>query len=84
MKRLLICFACFTGVLAVPLAFSQPMNPATLRGQAQKLKTDGNFNDSYKAFRRLCLDPNAGANLVGQDLTSAVECLQRLGRIQEF
>src|SRR5689334_5302852 len=84
MKRFLLCVGCFAGLLAGPLAFSQPTNPATLRGQAQKLKTDGNFNDAYKAFRRLCLDPNAGANSVGQDLSSAVECLQRLGRVQEF
>jgi uncharacterized protein YfaS (alpha-2-macroglobulin family) len=84
MKRLLLCLGCFVGLLAIPFAFSQPMNSAALRGQAQKLKADGNFNDGYKMFRRLCLDPNLGASSVDQDLASAVECLQQLGRIQEF
>src|SRR5262245_52160073 len=84
MKRLLTCLCCALGLLAIPLAFSQPMNPTAVRSQAQKLKTDGNFNEAYKLFRRLCLDPNVDANSVGQDLADAVQCLQQLGRIQEF
>jgi hypothetical protein len=50
----------------------------------QKLKNDGNFRDAYDGFRRLCLDPNAGNGAVSQDLNNATECLNNLGRIQEF
>src|SRR5262245_2419454 len=71
------------GLFAVA-AFSQNPAPATLRARSEKLKKDGNFREAYDGFRRLCLDPNAGPNSVSQDLNSAVECLNHLGRIQEF
>src|SRR5262245_50853806 len=73
----------FAGLFGMT-AFSHTLPSPALRARAQKLKTDGNFREAYDAFRRLCLDPGAGAALVSQDLTSAVECLNNLGRIQEF
>ena len=73
----------FLGLFTVA-AFSQNPTPATLRARSQKLKNDGNFREAYDGFRRLCLDPNAGTAAVSQDLTNAVECLNNLGRIQEF
>ena len=65
-------------------ALSQTPSPATLRARSMKLKNDGNFREAYDGLRRLCLDPNSGAATVSQDLASAVECLNNLGRIQEF
>src|SRR5262245_13206110 len=76
-------FALLFGVFIVTIATGQNVSPATLRARAQKLQTDGNFREAYDAFRRLCLDPNAGT-AVSQDLPSAVACLNRLGRISEF
>src|SRR5438132_13469780 len=70
------------GFIAV-VAMGQNAAPANLRARAEKLKNDGNFRDAYDGFRRLCLDPNAGAAVV-QDVGSAVACLNRLGRIAEF
>src|SRR5262245_15685282 len=71
------------GLLVVD-ALSQNQSPATLRARSQKLMNDGNFREAYDGFRRLCLDPSAGATQVSQDLGQAVACLNRLGRIQEF
>jgi uncharacterized protein YfaS (alpha-2-macroglobulin family) len=71
----------FAGVLAVA-ASSQNPNAATLRSRAQKLLRDGNFREAYDGYRRLLLDANSAA--VPQDLEQAVQCLNNLGRIQEF
>src|SRR6185295_18937047 len=71
------------GLLVVD-AMSQNPSPATTRARSQKLMNDGNFREAYDGFRRLCLDPNAGAAQVGRDLEQAVQCLSRLGRILEF
>ena len=65
-------------------ALSQTQSPAAMRARSMKLKNDGNFREAYDGLRRLCLDPNSGAATVSQDLASAVECLNNLGRIQEF
>src|SRR5438093_1275175 len=63
----LVCLALFiTGLFAIQ-ASSQNPSSAALRTRAQKLMSDGNFRDAYDAFRRLCLDPNAGASQVSQD-----------------
>ena len=43
----------------------------------------GNFKDAYDGLRKLALDPNDDPAKVGQDLTTAIICLQRLGRIDE-
>ena len=45
---------------------------------------DGNFREAFDGYRRLCLNPAAGVTQVGQDLVHAVQCLNNLGRIQEF
>ncbi|HZN33054.1 MAG TPA: MG2 domain-containing protein [Pirellulaceae bacterium] len=68
----------------VAVASSQNPTPAELRTSSQTLMRNGNFKEAYDGFRRLCLNPNAGAAQVSQDLTNAVQCLNRLGRVKEF
>ncbi|MGH7170387.1 MAG: alpha-2-macroglobulin, partial [Gemmataceae bacterium] len=44
----------------------------------------GNFKDAYEGLRKLALDPKDDPAKVGQDLTTAITCLQRLGRSNEI
>ena len=71
------------GLMAVGV-FSQAPSPAELRARSQKLMKDGNFKDAYDGFRKLSLDPKDDPRQVSQDLTSAIQCLNRLGRVTEF
>ncbi len=65
-------------------AWSQAPAPAELRARATKLMNDGNFKEAYDGFRRLALDPKTEPGQVTSDLTNAVQCLYRLGRVTEF
>ena len=55
-----------------------------LRSQANKEKQQGNFKDAYEKFVRLCKDPETDPKLISQDVSGAVECLQRLGEIKKL
>jgi uncharacterized protein YfaS (alpha-2-macroglobulin family) len=44
----------------------------------------GNFKDAYEGLRKLALDSKDDPAKVGQDLTTAITCLQRLGRSDEI
>ncbi|MBU4273582.1 MAG: alpha-2-macroglobulin [Planctomycetes bacterium] len=44
----------------------------------------GNFKDAYDGFRKLVLDPKDAPRQVGGDLDMAVQCLQRLNRVDEI
>ena len=44
----------------------------------------GNFKDAYAGFHKLCLDPQTDPRRVSSDLTNAIACLNRLGRLTEF
>ena len=57
--------------------------PAGREG-AQKLFNDGNFNDAYRVFRELATNPKTEPDAVGGDLSSAVDCLMHLGRVDEI
>jgi uncharacterized protein YfaS (alpha-2-macroglobulin family) len=76
------------GLLLVGLfvagAYSQAPAAPELRQQSQKLMNDGNFQEAYVGFRKLCLDPKTEPGQVSSDLTNAVQCLFRLGRVSEF
>src|SRR5687768_11334757 len=65
-------------------AISQAPTPAELRARSQKLMNDGNFSEAYAGFRQLCLDPKTEPRQVSSDLTNAVQCLYRLGRVSDF
>src|SRR5579884_2671278 len=57
--------------------------PAEARAAAKKAFEAGNFKDAYDAFSRLAVDAHDDPMLVGDDLTFAVQSLQRLGRVDE-
>src|SRR5262249_41067271 len=58
---------------------SQPAQRAAL----MKAVSAGNYKDAYDGLRKLALDPADDPALVGQDLTTAIQCLQNLGRVDE-
>jgi uncharacterized protein YfaS (alpha-2-macroglobulin family) len=55
----------------------------TLRQQAQKLMQNGNIKEACEGYQQLAIDPADDPRQVGQDLESAVSCLQQLNRINE-
>ena len=58
--------------------------PAPSREKAMKAHKDGNFKDAYETLRKVALDPAADPKLVSTDLTTGINCLQRLGRVDEI
>ena len=81
---ILSCVAIILGVLTIGGAANPPAAPNTDREQqAAQLLKDGNFNDAYQAFRQRVLDPATDPHKVGDDLTAALQCLQRLDRVDE-
>jgi uncharacterized protein YfaS (alpha-2-macroglobulin family) len=59
--------------------------PATdQRGKLMKAHRDGNYKDAYEGLRKLALDPKDDPKLVGKDLTTAISCLEQLGRVDEI
>jgi uncharacterized protein YfaS (alpha-2-macroglobulin family) len=77
-------------ILSLALAFATaasaadapPTEPAS-REKALKLQKDGNFKDAYDLFRALALEPRTEQGQAATDLRKAVECLQRLNRLNE-
>jgi uncharacterized protein YfaS (alpha-2-macroglobulin family) len=60
--------------------------PPFAQRQAALMKTlqQGNFKDAYDGLRKLALDPQADPRQVGRVLEAGIQCLQRLGRIDEI
>ena len=54
------------------------------RQKLHKLYGDGNFKEAYDGLRNIVLDQDANPDKVGNDLVTAVQCLRRLGRVDEF
>jgi hypothetical protein len=57
---------------------------ATQREKLMKAYQAGNFKDAYEGLCKLALDPKDDPAKVSQDLTTAITCLQRLGRTDEI
>ncbi|HZU35120.1 MAG TPA: hypothetical protein VFA18_04385, partial [Gemmataceae bacterium] len=55
----------------------------TPRGRWMAAYQAGNYRDAYDGLRKLALDPNDDPRRVGEDLTTALSCLQQLGRQDE-
>jgi len=58
--------------------------PQDQRAKLMKTFQDGNFKDAYDGLRKLALDPNSDPKKVSQDLTTGIQCLQNLGRVEEI
>ncbi|HEY3319939.1 MAG TPA: MG2 domain-containing protein [Planctomycetota bacterium] len=54
-----------------------------VRVKAQAAMKANNWKDAYGGFSKIALDPKDDANMVGEDLTKACQCLQNLGRHEE-
>src|SRR5262249_33431181 len=76
-------FLTLTAFAVWPFAADQPAN---LPDREPLLKTyqAGNFKDAYEGLRKLALDPKDDPLKVSADLTTAINCLQRLGRVDEI
>src|SRR5437667_154723 len=81
------------GVLGVLLGFvvagawlgaAAPPSNQEQRDALMKTYQAGNWKDAYDGVRKLALDPNDDKTKVGDDLTTALTCLQRLGRSDEI
>jgi alpha-2-macroglobulin len=57
---------------------------ADLREQAARLFKAGNFKDAFGLYQKLLFDPDDDLRLAGDDLTHGIQCLQRLGRVNEI
>jgi len=75
-----VVFWCTATLMAAPAQQSEQ----SLRDAALKLEREGNFRDAYELFRKLALDPNTDPGKVGEDLEHALQCLQRLNRVDEI
>src|ERR1700677_4129734 len=77
----------FTLVLSAAAAWKLTAGGASLEKQRETLSKnhkDGNFNDAYIGLRKLALDPKNDPMKVGADLDMAIDCLIRLGRVDEI
>jgi uncharacterized protein YfaS (alpha-2-macroglobulin family) len=54
------------------------------REQLEKQFAAGNYKVAYEGFRALALDPKSEPQAVATDLVKAVECLVKLGRVDEI
>ena len=56
----------------------------TLRGDARKNQQSGNWKEAFEKFKQLCLNKENNDRGVSQDLNNAVQCLQRLGLLNQL
>jgi uncharacterized protein YfaS (alpha-2-macroglobulin family) len=71
-------------VLAVGIALGYRTEGPGDRERFDKLFALGNFKDAYEGYRALALDAKTDLDRVGTDLVRAIECLVKLGRIDEI
>ena len=69
-------------VLVLGAVGSGLSSPAPVRQEdrslLQKTMQDGNYREAYEGFRALALSADTDPRMVGNDLQSAVQCLQHL------
>ena len=70
-------------VLVAGVAVGQPPQGLNGRDRFDKLFADGNFKDAFEGYRGLALNAKTEPDRVGTDLKRGIECLARLGRIDE-
>ncbi|MBM3998777.1 MAG: alpha-2-macroglobulin [Planctomycetes bacterium] len=67
---------------AIAMSHSVPLDE--LAAKAAQLFRDGNFAEAYEGYATLCADPDADPDRVGGYLGAAVQCLIRIGRVNEI
>jgi uncharacterized protein YfaS (alpha-2-macroglobulin family) len=74
-------------ILTAAIGWKLSAEPVTAEEQreilAKKYK-DGNYKEAYDGLRKLALDPKDDPLKVSWDLDTAIDCLSRLGRVDEF
>ena len=60
-----------------------PQQQISVKAAEQKM-ADGNFDDAYRDFRAHALAPDSPPRLASRSLSNGVQCLQRLGRVDEI
>ena len=69
--------------IAAAVVLAAAPTPDERRAGAAEAMKQGNWKDGYEAYRALALDPDTAGEKAGQDLKSAIACLQNLGRNDE-
>ena len=77
---LIICIV----LLTVVVVRAETTDHTVIRKTAQKAVREGNWNDAFQLYQRLCLKVENDPNQIGSDLIQAWQCLQNLGRIHEL
>jgi uncharacterized protein YfaS (alpha-2-macroglobulin family) len=70
--------------LAAASLQAQQLDHAVIRKQALKAFQDGNWNNAYQLYRKLCLEITNDSKIIGQDLLQAWQCLRNLNRLSEL
>lgn len=87
-RKSLVLFAAAVGFSLFVLAgWSRSAEPTPTDEQRQEFLKQlkvGNFNDAYKGFRSLALAKADDPLQVAEDLKNGIECLSRLGRLDEI
>jgi uncharacterized protein YfaS (alpha-2-macroglobulin family) len=78
----IVLLACLL-IWVIP-CFGDQTSHQTLRKEAQKAYSDGNWKDAYNRYRKLCLEIENDPRTVGSDFSRAWQCLQQLNRLQEL
>ncbi|TWT63287.1 alpha-2-macroglobulin family protein [Rubinisphaera italica] len=75
----------FLGVSILGLfLYGAEMSVDDLKSTADKLRKEGNFNDAQENYRKVLMNKEATPKQIDESLDSFVECLNRLGRIDEI
>jgi uncharacterized protein YfaS (alpha-2-macroglobulin family) len=74
----------FPFAAALLLTAADPPASEPRRESLMKTFNAGNYKDAYDGLRKLALDPQDDPAKVGDDLNTAVQCLQYLGRSDEM
>ncbi len=80
----LVCIAVVVcSVLAVGVVRGRRDEGPADRERFDTLFAQGNYKDAYVGYRALALDPRTEPDRVGTDLQKAIQCLEKLGRVNE-
>ena len=86
MRRLSLvsCLSVLALVALVAKVYSVEAGESEQRTAMQKTMQAGNFKDAYEGFRKLALSATSDPRQIGNDLNHAIQCLQRLNRVNEI